>query len=189
MQELLQTEEPYSTIFEELDQAPIAAQEVRRGVEVYRIRNHSLVLHRPDWDEDHQFWKIVVPDDPEVKKTILTEIHSVPYAGHPGYHRTLTTARRTFYWRGMAADIRSFILECPVCQTEKGEHQLQRGELQPLPIPEKKWSEVMLDFIVKLHVTNKGNDSILVVVDRATKMAHLIPCSEQISAHQTAVLY
>ena len=72
---------------------------------------------------------------------------------------------------------------------EKGEHQLQWGELQPLPIPEKKWAEVMLDFIVKLPVTNKGNDSILVVVDRATKMCHLIPCSEQISAHQTAVLY
>ena len=89
----------------------------------------------------------------------------------------------------MATDIRTFILECPVCQIEKGEHQLQRGELQPLPVPEKKWQEIMLDFVVKLPVTHKGHDSILVVVDRATKMCHLMPCCESISAHQTACLY
>ena len=189
LQSALEQETPYAEIIDEIDNAPLARQEARRGVEVYRIKNHSLVIHRPDFDDEDQYWKIVVPDDQALKAKILTEIHSVPYAGHPGYHRTLRTARRTFYWRGMATDIRSFILECTVCQQEKGEHQLQRGELHPLPIPEKKWSEVMLDFIVKLPETKKGNDSILVVVDRATKMAHLMPCREQISAYETAVLY
>ena len=189
MQELLETETPYSEILDELDQAPISAQEVRRGVEVYRIRHHSLCIHRPDFAADHQYWKIIVPDNQQLKQQILTETHAVPYAGHPGYHRTLETVRRTFYWRGMAADVREFILQCPVCQVEKGERQLPRGSLQPIHIPEKKWTEVTMDFITKMPVTQKNNDAVLVVVDRATKMVHLIPCSESISAHGTAFLY
>ena len=189
MQELLEQEAPYSDILDELDQAPIASQECKRGVETYRIKKNSLVIHRPDFSPDHQYWKVVVPDDPEVKTTILTELHCVPYAGHPGYHRTLETARRSFYWRGMAGDIRNFVLECAVCQLEKGEHQLQRGELQPLRIPERKWQEVTIDFITKMPVTQTGFDSVLVAVDRATKMVHIVPCRESISASETAWLY
>jgi hypothetical protein len=89
----------------------------------------------------------------------------------------------------MAEDVRSFVLECPVCQTEKGEHQRPRGSLQPLHIPDRKWNEVTIDFITKMPLTEKNNDAVLVVVDRATKMCHLIPCSESISAHGTAMLY
>ena len=53
----------------------------------------------------------------------------------------------------MVADIRDFVLECPVCQIEKGESRQLRGNLQNLKIPEKKWSEVSLDFITKLPKT------------------------------------
>ena len=63
---------------------------------------------------------MIVPDDKEVKAKLLTEIHSVPYAGHPGFNRTLEMARRHWFWKGMVADIRDFVLECPVCQIKKG---------------------------------------------------------------------
>ena len=69
---------------------------------------------------------------------------------------------------------------------KKGESRQLRGELQNLKIPEKKWSEVSLDFITKLPKTARGNDAVLVVVDRATKMCHLTPCSETIDAAGTA---
>jgi hypothetical protein len=49
------------------------------------------------------------------------------------------------------------------------------GLLQPLQIPQWKWDEIGMDFIVGLPRTRTGYDSIWVVVDRLTKAAHFIP--------------
>ena len=89
----------------------------------------------------------------------------------------------------MASEVRDFVLQCPVCQEEKGESQRPRGELQVLKIPEQKWSVVSIDFIVKLPETASGFDAVFVCVDRATKMCHLIPCTEKMGAQETASLY
>ena len=62
------------------------------------------------------------------------------------------------------------------------------GLLQPLPIPERPWSSVSLDFITDLPRTNAGFDAILVVVDRLTKMAHFIPTVTTVDAPGTAEL-
>jgi hypothetical protein len=45
---------------------------------------------------------------------------------------------------------------------------------QPLKIPEWKWEEIRMDFIVGLPRTQAGYDSIWVIVDRLTKVAHFI---------------
>jgi hypothetical protein len=47
--------------------------------------------------------------------------------------------------------------------------------LHPLKIPEWKWEEIGMDFIVGLLRTSTGYDSIWVIVDRLTKVAHFIP--------------
>ena len=47
----------------------------------------------------------------------------------------------------------------------------------------------MIDFVTKLLVTRRGHDSILIVVNRATKYCHFIPCIEKISAKEIAELY
>jgi hypothetical protein len=49
------------------------------------------------------------------------------------------------------------------------------GLLQPLQVPEWKWEEIGMDFIVGLPRTQKGYDSIWIIVDRLTKVAHFIP--------------
>ena len=49
---------------------------------------------------------------------------------------------------------------CDTCQRVKGEHQRPVGLLQPMKIPEWKWEEVGMDFIVGLLCTQRGYDSI-----------------------------
>ncbi|WP_369008136.1 transposase family protein, partial [Bacillus sp. SRB_331] len=61
------------------------------------------------------------------------------------------------------------------------------GLLLPLPIPSHPWSSISMDFIVKLP-KSAGFDSILVVVDRYTKMAHFIPCNETVTSCDLANL-
>jgi transposase InsO family protein len=61
--------------------------------------------------------------------------------------------------------------------------------LQPLQVLEWKWEEIVMDFIVGLPRTESSYDSIWVIVDRLTKVAHFIPIKTTYSGPQLAELY
>ena len=77
----------------------------------------------------------------------------------------------------MKRSVAEYVAIFDTCQRVKAEHQRPAGLLQPLKIPEWKWEEITMDFIVGLPRTQKGYNSIWVVVDRLTKVAHFIPVS------------
>ena len=88
----------------------------------------------------------------------------------------------------MTGDIPQFVENCPVCQTEKSDHTLAKGKLMSTHIPESKWSEISIDFIADLPPSATGRDTILVTVDKATRMLHLAPCRKNITGTGTAQL-
>jgi hypothetical protein len=56
-------------------------------------------------------------------------------------------------------------------------------------VPEWKWEEIVMDFIVGLPRTQQGHDSIWVIMDQLTKVAHFIPVKTTYSRTQLAELY
>jgi hypothetical protein len=56
----------------------------------------------------------------------------------------------------------------------EAKHQKPAGLLQPLKVPDRKWDQIGMDFITGLPRIKSGYDSIWVVVDHLTKIAHFI---------------
>jgi hypothetical protein len=71
----------------------------------------------------------------------------------------------------------------------KEEHQRPTGLLLPLEIPIWKWDDIAMDFLVGLPRTQKWNDSIWVIVDRLTKVAHFLPLKANYSVSRLVELY
>jgi hypothetical protein len=97
--------------------------------------------------------------------------------------------KERYWWYGMKRDVAAHVALCDVCQRVKAEHQRPAGLLQPLKVPEWKWEEIGMDFIVGLPRTRDGYDSIWVIVDRLTKVAHFIPVKTTYTGARLAELY
>ena len=88
----------------------------------------------------------------------------------------------------MRRDVERFVSRCTTCQKAKSRLN-PHGLYMPLPVPSVPWEDISMDFVVGLPHTRKGRDSIFVVVDRFSKMAHFIPCHKIDDATNIVVLF
>ena len=58
----------------------------------------------------------------------------------------------------MKKEVAGYVTKCLTCQKIKVEHQRPGGELQPLEIPEWKWDQITMGFVMGLPKTMKGHD-------------------------------
>ncbi|WVZ80151.1 LOW QUALITY PROTEIN: hypothetical protein U9M48_027650 [Paspalum notatum var. saurae] len=161
---------------------------------IREIREQIKLGKAPHFREDEQgtVWyknRICVPDVDGIKKLILSEAHDTAYSIHSGSTKMYHDLKERFWWYGMKRAVAEYVAVCDTCQRVKAEHQRPAGLLQPLKIPEWKWEEISMDFIVGLPRTQKGYNSIWVVVDRLTKVAHFIPVNTTYSGARLAELY
>ncbi|WVZ80826.1 hypothetical protein U9M48_028273 [Paspalum notatum var. saurae] len=89
----------------------------------------------------------------------------------------------------MKQEIAKYVSECHVRQKVKADHLKPAGMLQPLVVPAWKWEDIHMDFIVGLPHTQKGYDSIWVIIDRFTKSAYFIPVKNRYHAQNCAEIY
>ena len=89
----------------------------------------------------------------------------------------------------MKKEIAAYVARCDTCCRVKAVHLKPAGSLQPLSIPGWKWEEISMDFIVGFPPTQKGHNSIWVIVDRLTKSAHFIPVHSTYRPSDYAELY
>jgi hypothetical protein len=74
----------------------------------------------------------------------------------------------------MKIEIARYVARCDTCRRVKAIHMKAAGPLQSLPIPTWKWEDISMDFIMGLPRTDKGFDSIWVIIDRLTKIVHFL---------------
>lgn len=118
----------------------------------------------------------------------MRECHDSRWARHPGIQRTLALLMENYFWPKMREDVEAYMKTCLVCQQDKVENQLPPGLLEPLPILDKPWESVSMDFIVGLP-PSKGCGWILIVVDRFSKYGVFIPASKDCTTEQAAQLF
>jgi hypothetical protein len=177
---------------------PTLEQEIRKGqvgdAKIQEIKDLITEGRGPEFTEDEQgtIWFkdwICVPEIDSLCETILKEAHDSDYSIHPGSTKMYQDLKQKYWWYGLKRDVAAHVAMCDVCQRVKAEHQRPAGLLHPLKIPEWKWEEIGMDFIVGLPRTPVGYDSNWVIVDRLTKVVHFIPMRTNYMGAKLAELY
>lgn len=137
------------------------------------------------WTCDGLFY---VPDDLELKRRLIHEVHDAPIGGHMGLAKTMARLTNMCWWPGMKAMIADYVRGCVTCAATKPSLEKPAGTLRPLPIPEKPWRVISIDFVGPLPRTPDYFNYILVVVDKFSKRAHFIPTTTNVTAKETAEL-
>ena len=132
--------------------------------------------------------KLYIPKDPATRAEILRVNHDDPWSGgHFGVAKTTEVISRCYWWPRMKSDIKEYVTTCDVCQRMKVPRHKPHGLLAPLPPPDEPWQGIAMDFIVGLPPSMHRRhvyDSILVVVDRHSKMVCLIPCNQDMDTEE-----
>jgi hypothetical protein len=123
-----------------------------------------------------------------MRENLLKEKHNGGLAGHFGHDKTFEKLSEEYFWPGMRLEVKKFVDRCRIFHHSKGRKQ-NMGFDQSLPIPERPWDEISMDFVLGLARTQRGHDSIFVVVERFSKMAHFIPCQKTSDATHIAIFF
>jgi hypothetical protein len=84
--------------------------------------------------------------------------------------------------------VESYVSRCMTCNKAKSRLN-PHGLYMPLPIPSVHWENISMDFVLGLPRTKRGRDSIFVVVNHFSKMAHFIPSHKSDNASHVADLF
>ena len=108
--------------------------------------------------------------------------------GHFGVLKTKDLLSGHFYWPKMKVDVERICANCVACKQAKSTSK-PHGLYQALPVPSSPWTDISMDFILGLPRSQRGNDSIFVIVDRFSKMSHFIPCRKTDDAKHVALIF
>ncbi|GJU35012.1 putative reverse transcriptase domain-containing protein [Tanacetum coccineum] len=155
---------------------------IRRDIPKERLEaraDGTLCLHGRSW----------LPCYGDLRSVIMHESHKSKYSIHLGSEKMYQDMKKLYWWPNMKADIATYVSKCLTCARVKAEHQRPSGLLVQPEIPEWKWDNITMDFIIKLPRSSQGLDTIWVIVDRLTKSVHFLPIRENDPLDKLARLY
>jgi hypothetical protein len=104
--------------------------------------------------------RLVVLKREALKKKILDEAHISRYSIHPESTKMYHDLTQQFWWTKMKRETARYVSECDTCWKVKADYMKPGELLQPLSIPDWKWDDISIDFIVGLPMTTSKFDSI-----------------------------
>jgi hypothetical protein len=131
--------------------------------------------------------KLYIPDC-SVRLLLLQEAHGGVLMGHFGATKTEDVLACHLFWPKKRRDVERFVARCTTCQKAKSRLN-PYGLYMPLPVPSAPWEDISMDFVLGLPRTRKRRDSVFMVVDRFSKMAHFIPCHKTDNTTHVADLF
>ena len=126
--------------------------------------------------------QVVIPH--ALKAKVLHIHHFARLAGHPGGRKLYQTIRKSMYWPALAVDCYATARRCPTCARNRIKLRKNVGELQLFPATAPLES-VAIDVLGELIRTQRGNEYLLVITDRFTKLTKTVPM-KGISAAEVA---
>ena len=128
-----------------------------------------------------------LPYVPEIiRSEVISRHHNDLLVEHFSIDKTRELVGRKYYWPSLKKDVEDYVIGCDVCLALKAICHKPYGDLQSLPVPTHQWKDLSMDFVIDLPLfadwKSDNYDSILVIVDRLTKMVHYEPVKVTIDA-------
>jgi hypothetical protein len=162
--------------------------------DVYETCENPVVSHRSQWLDymlhEGLLFKNIKLCIPKclMRENLIKEKNNGRMSGHFGQDKTFAQENAFYFLSGMQNKETKFVEKCGICQHAKGRSQNKRL-YQPLPIPSRPWDSINMDFVLGLPKKQRGNDSIYVVVDIFSKMAHFVACRKTSDTTNIANLF
>lgn len=131
---------------------------------------------------------IYVPDIADLKLLLIKNCHDHPSGGHHGRNKIYAELTRDYWWPNMLQIITQYTKNCHTCKRITPSRLKYQGLLKQLPVPERRWRDISVDFIGPLP-ESEGQNCIMVVCCRLTKARHFIPCKTTTDAAGMANLF
>jgi hypothetical protein len=131
--------------------------------------------HRLAGDVSTGVFRPILPQ--KFRQDIFLNLHNI---SHPGRLASCRLVSSRFVWHGLSSDITAWTRSCLCCQQGKIHRHVR---LQPLliPIPQRRFSHIHIDFVGPLQSSNNCS-YILTVIDRTSKWMEAIPLVEMFTA-------
>jgi len=190
---ITRTETPLNDTGEDL--ASLIRQLQSTDAALEELLQRSRDAGEDTWVKDNDLWyfqeKLYVPGDVALHARLMRIHHDDELAGHFGRDKTEALLKRKYWWPTLPKDVAEYVGSCQTCQYMKPRRHRPYGEAQALRMPNRAWEEITMDFITDLppcRVRGQRVDSILVIVDRFTKMNLYVPTTKTCTSVDLAII-
>ena len=182
----LQTDSYFGPIVQVLcDKQQPATNAIKQRVKNFVWRDSALYVRDGAVQDEHAPLRRCVAGKHN-QWALVREFHDTLTAGHQGVERTLARLREHFYWRGMAKLVHKYVTQCESCQRTKPDTSATQPH-SPIDPPDMPGQCITLDFL-ELPVSDKGNDYLMVTVDKFSKLVRMAACRKTVQAKEAAEL-
>jgi hypothetical protein len=154
-------------------------QKARKGDPTFTMLQDKYVLHQG---------RLIVSATDNLRTRVIREVHDPITSAHPGRNKTKALVAQRYWWPGLPGTVDQYLANCQICLTAKKPRSKTPGLLQPLPVPDRTWYDIVVDF-KKMPEDRHGFNNALVMICRLGKASWTVPCRDNATAADAARMY